>query len=99
VDELLIQICLQIKVEAYAKGAIIIKRGFPPRPVELNPDSTLQEAGFAAREKLIVNVDEEMAEKLRAEYFANLDPIAAESEVLKEEKRSMAASNVGCDPA
>ena len=54
----------------------------PPRPSELNPDHTLQEAGFSAREKLIVSVDDERAEKLRAEHFANLDPVAADSKVV-----------------
>ena len=78
VDELLDKICANLKLETYAKDALVIKRGFPPRPTELNKARSLEESGFSAREKLIVSVDDEMVEKLRAEHFANVaaqDPV------------------------
>ena len=35
VDALLEQICTKIEVQAAFKDALIIKKGFPPRPAEL----------------------------------------------------------------
>ena len=67
VGELLDKICGHLEVEPAFKDALNVKRGFPPKPVELLKEQTLQEAGFSAREKLIVQVDDEMVEKLKAE--------------------------------
>jgi len=62
-------------------------------------EQTLIEAGFTAREKLIVGVDDEILAKLKAERDANMDPLEAERQKLLDEKSTMKASNVGCDPA
>ena len=78
IGALLDQICGKIDLDAAFKDAIIVKRGFPPRPATLTKEQTLQEAGFSAREKLIVSVDDEMVEKLRAERDANMDPVEAQ---------------------
>ena len=99
VSELLEQICARIEVDIEFKDALLIKRGFPPRPVQLVMEQTLSEAGFTVREKLIVSVDEEMLTRLKAEKEANMDPLEVERQKLLDEKRSMKASNVGCDPS
>ena len=48
---------------------------------------------------MIVSVDEEMLTRLKAEKEANMDPLEVERQRLLDEKRSMKASNVGCDPS
>ena len=75
VEELLSQICKQIQLETYCMEALVVKRGFPPRPVELVKEQTLSQAAFSAREKLVVSLEDEMAEKLRAEHYANMTPL------------------------
>ena len=61
IESLFDLICKAIELEVYCKNAITVKRGFPPRPAQLDLTQSLQEAGFSMREKLIVGVDEEMA--------------------------------------
>ena len=59
----------------------------------------MREAGFSAREKLIVSVDDEMIEKLRAELpQEEEDPMEVLRRQVEEEKKSMLGTNVGCDP-
>ena len=61
---------------------------------------SLLEAGFnPKRDKLIVSVDDEMVEKIRAQSQADMDPVEIEQQRLLEEKKTMEGSNVGCDPA
>jgi len=78
---------------------LIIKRGFPPRPATFDNAQTLQEARFSPREKLIVSVDEEMLEKLKAERDADMDPLEVLRREAEEEKKTMQAPNQGCDPS
>ena len=49
---------------------------------------SLLEAGFnPKRDKLIVSVDDEMVEKIRAESQADMDPVEIEQQRLLEEKK------------
>ena len=71
IDALLDQICEQIELDKGNKDALIIKKGFPPKPVEAQKEQSLVDAGLGPqREKLIVSVDEEMVAKKQAEIEA-----------------------------
>ena len=82
------QICDKIELQACFKDALVIKKGFPPRPTEVNKAQTLQEAGFSPREKLIVSVDDEKVEKLRAE-LPEEDAMEVLRRQVEEEKKTM----------
>ena len=100
VEALLDQICDQIKLERNFKDALLLKKGFPPRPMQVQKEVTLIDAGLGPqREKLIVSIDDEMVEKMKAEELANMDPEEAVRKMLEEEQKQMQGSNVGCDPS
>jgi len=47
------------------KPAISVKMGFPPKPVPMELNTLLSEAGFGPRTKVIIEVNDEMLQTLK----------------------------------
>ena len=45
--------------------------GFPPKPIEIDPEVLLRDAKFGNRERIIVEVNEEMLDEMMGETQKN----------------------------
>ena len=70
-DALLTKIAPEIDLIEAHKPAIILKMGFPPKEIPINPDNLLRDANFGNRERIIVEVNQEMLEKMMVETLQN----------------------------
>ena len=50
-------------IDSY-KPAIVLKMGFPPKPIKAEPEQLLRDAGFGNRERVVVEVNQEMLQQL-----------------------------------
>ena len=67
--------------------------GFPPKSVPMEPDDLLRDKGFDTRTKVIIEVNQELLQKMMEETFK------ADQTKLVEEKKQMQGTNKGCDVA
>ena len=90
-DALLTKVMPEIDLIQEYKPVISIKMGFPPKPVPMELDTLLRDVGFDTRTKVIIEVNQEMLQKMMEET------LKSDESKLVEEKKQMQGTNKGCD--